>query len=455
MSYVSDSKMKNKIHTALIFSVCCLALVLGTNYQDTKVPPTENLVYRINAHIFNNAPKPPSSTPMSRLNSISFIAMHDVINSIHKLYRPIYTTLEVKGRNKRANVRAAILGAFNTTRALGIRKLPNNYKADQLLFNDTDSAPYLSALETFVQTELSLINDTPENIQRGIALGVQAAHQTLAVRENDGYKVAAPIQDYPCGTVDQWCSWTETTKPVDARGAGYPNWGNVRPFSFSSASEYTVPPPPANGSFLFEASLNITKMFGQRGTPLAAPGFLNEVHTWSLGAGGEIGSRIVDSLIRTTNLQLSDYETVALFGRLYIGNCDALIVNLYNKFKYNAWRPRQAIQMFHDATWEPFLTTPLNQEYPCGHCQGTAGALYPVQIALGFDEFPNGTPVQLVMPNQRASPSFTSFSEVLDHVNRARLYGGMHFEFSIQTGSNYGQRIAKKVFETLFVKIQN
>jgi len=445
-------------HLFKVLLLLCLATVVPSALADRPyTPPTyavsDNLAVRINRHIFDNAPKPPSSTPMSRCNSISFVAMNDAINSIHAVNENALVAVPVRGRDKTASVRAAMLGAFQRSRAECMKRLPNNYKANVLLFTDADLEPYQTALNSFVQTELSALRavESDRDVDAGLAIGQRVADLVLAARENDGYKVPAPVQDHVCGVEGQWCSWTETNKPADARGAGYPNWGGVKPFSFAHPSEFTVPAPPKVGDMLFDYSRNQTRAFGAINSQMVSQQMRDETHAWSLGAGGELGARIVDSLFVAADLRMSDFEAVAVLGRLYIGNCDALIANLYNKYKYNAWRPYQVIrQTTDDTNWLPYLTTPVNQEYPCGHCMGTAGALTPVMESLGFDIFPTTGVVSLVSPGQRASPSFKSFTEVFHHVNTARVLGGMHFYYSTEKGSEYGTAIGKHVAATMF-----
>lgn len=437
-----------------LVAVSALSAVLAAKPPaPAVVSAADNLVLRINAHIFNNAPKPPASTPMSRVNSLSFIAMHDAINSINDIYQPVYPIAKLRGAEKKANVRAAYLSAFNTTRLIGMQRLPNNYKANILLFTAADIQPYVTALETFVATELAAIRtqDTAANVEAGLAVGKRAAERIMELRENDGYKVPAPIQDAECGVQGQWCSWTTKHLPADARGAGYPNWGNVQPFSHDEAAVFTVPPPPKAGSSIFEGSLNNTYLFGAKGSQVTSADWAKEAHIWSLGAGGELGARFVSDVFYTGNIAQTEFDTVALFGRLYVGNCDALINNLYNKYKYNSWRPYQAIRQEHDAAWLPALNTPVNQEYPCGHCEGTAGALTAVSLFLGYDEFPFEA-VPFKVPGQQIQPSFRAFSEIIEHVNRARVYGGMHFPFSVAMGSRYGTQISTHVHQTMFLK---
>ena len=110
-------------------AVSALSAVMASKpAAPSVVSAADNIVLRINAHIFNNAPKPPASTPMSRVNSLSFIAMHDAINSINDIYQPVYPIEKLRGAEKKANVRAAFLSAFNTTRLIGMQRLPNNYR---------------------------------------------------------------------------------------------------------------------------------------------------------------------------------------------------------------------------------------------------------------------------------------------------------------------------------------
>jgi hypothetical protein len=448
----------------LKLAVLALVLAVASAGRLPNAPTfaaADNLVVRINAHVFSNAPKPPASTPMSRVNSISFLAMHEAINSIQAYYKTHYGGVHVTGNKAAISIEAAILGAFNTTRFYGMAHLPDSYFANQILFDAATLAPYNNALLSFVDAELATLraNGVDESaIQAGLSVGNRAGDLLNDAREDDGYKVPAPIQDGPCGIEGQWCSWAEDqTNP--RRGAGYPNWGGVRPFSFETAGDFTVPPPYAPTQHLFRASLNSTRIYGDiNAGAYVDASFRKEVQVWGMGAGGELGARIVDSMFQRGGdlMTMSLFDSVALFGRLYVGNCDALINNLYNKYKYNAWRPYQAIrQLGYDANWTPFMKTPTNQEYPCGHCEGTAGAIVGVQLTLepvfGSDKFPFGT-AALTVPNAPAVPQFASFSDIYQSVNAARRFGGMHFDFSIQQGSMYGTRIATHLFNTMFQK---
>ena len=89
-------------------------------------------------------------------------------------------------------------------------------------------------------------------IDAGAALGTQAAHAIIALRQNDGSALPEP-------------RWFSATPPGDYFPIGYPdvqpgiwqidpisklgvalggNWAKVKPFVMTSADQFRAPPPP-------------------------------------------------------------------------------------------------------------------------------------------------------------------------------------------------------------------
>ena len=113
-----------------------------------------------------------------------------------------------------------------------------------------------------------------------------------------------------------------------------------------------------------------------------------------------------------------------------------------------------------DLNWLPLATTPNHPEYPAAHGCVTGAvtsivadyfgtkkltlhvtATYPIPAALG-----GGTVT--------STRTFDSTDALLNEVQVARIYGGMHFQHSILQGTVLGQKVASQLVRNYFTPLK-
>jgi hypothetical protein len=119
-------------------------------------------------------------------------------------------------------------------------------------------------------------------------------------------------------------------------------------------------------------------------------------------------------------------------------------IAIYNaKYEYLFWRPVTAIRdgsIDPDPSWTPLFNTPLHPEYPSGH-GGYAGAAQEVLTAFLGPNAPG--PVSATSPTDPGSThSYSDWSSITQEVINARVWEGIHFLFSDDTGAQVGKQVA-------------
>ncbi len=121
-------------------------------------------------------------------------------------------------------------------------------------------------------------------------------------------------------------------------------------------------------------------------------------------------------------------------------------IAIYNaKFRYVFWRPVTAIRdgspgVTADPTWTPLFTTPPYPEYPSGH-GGYAGAAQQVLTAFVGPFAP--VPISVTSPTDPGSTHvYTNWAQITQEVINARVWEGIHFRFSDNTGARQGAEVA-------------
>jgi PAP2 superfamily len=126
---------------------------------------------------------------------------------------------------------------------------------------------------------------------------------------------------------------------------------------------------------------------------------------------------------------------------------DAAISVFETKYFYNYWRPVTAIRAGDtdnnrktdpDPNWLPLIPTPPFPSYPSGHASFGGGARAVLERLFGED----GHSITLVNP---AIPDvvlrYTSWEQITDDIDDARIYGGVHYRFDQEAAARQGRRI--------------
>jgi hypothetical protein len=126
---------------------------------------------------------------------------------------------------------------------------------------------------------------------------------------------------------------------------------------------------------------------------------------------------------------------------------DGAVAVMETKYEYAFWRPETAIRAADvdgnrwtegDAGFMPFITTPCFPSYGSAHAAASYAARVVAESVLGDDE------TEMVLSNA-AVPGvvleYTSFEEITEDIDDARVYGGIHFRFDQRAGARQGRKI--------------
>ncbi len=285
----------------------------------------------------------------------------------------------------------------------------------------------------------------------GIAAGQQAAAAILELRADDGRNAGTPW-DPPAPGPGIW----EPTPP-GYLPASAPWVRAVTPWTMASPSQFRAPPPPGLESDLWIQDYNETKAYG---------GAVSSVRTpEQTDLGQFIGGAGVNPMVQwhttwrsiASDQRLSILETARLFAMLSTAASDALIACWDSKYTYAFWRPVTAIRagggnpnLDADQGWIGLATTPNHPEYPAAHGCLSGSVVTVFQAYFGTDEL-NFTMTSAAAGLMHPVREYRRFSDALEDILNARIYGGMHYRNSTEHGAELGGRIGNQVVENFFL----
>ncbi len=147
---------------------------------------------------------------------------------------------------------------------------------------------------------------------------------------------------------------------------------------------------------------------------------------------------------------LSLENNARFFALLTTASADAIIACFDSKYFYNFWRPVTAIRAGDtdgnpdtapDPTWIGSVVTPNHPEYPAAHGCFSGAITETLNYFFGTDSF-DFTIDSNVSGLMNPVRSYTSFSQALEEVLNARIYGGMHYRNSTRKGAIIGKQVS-------------
>jgi len=357
--------------------------------------------------------------PASRALAIAHIAAYEAVNTLSKTHEPYRAALPV---NLPASPDAAAASAFHLALVL-------LFPAEK------------AALDAAYEQSLAAIPDDPARAN-GIQLGEASAVAIFTARIADG---SATTSTYPGSTGPG--KWRPT--PSLFQAALEPGWRFVVPFALSKPEQFRPPPPPAVDSAAFATAYLETQSVGKSDSSSRTAEQTNIANFWKQPTHVPVNA-IARSVSKVRNLTLD--QNVRLFALLNITIADTRIAVWDAKYEYGYWRPVTAINTttdygnadaVPDSTWTPLLETPNHPEYPSGHSTTGGGGLRALGTFFGSDE------VSFAVGSDSApgvTRGFDRFSDAEQENANSRIYGGIHFRFSNETGIAVGHQIADYVF---------
>ncbi|GID96363.1 vanadium-dependent haloperoxidase [Amorphoplanes digitatis] len=277
----------------------------------------------------------------------------------------------------------------------------------------------------------------------GIAVGGAAATAMIAARENDGADRAAT---WTVGTEPgQW----RPTPPAFAQDGA--QVADIRPFVIPRADLFGTAGPPALGSAAYARDLNEVKALGPA-TGSARTQDQTEAAIWWHDRR-QTEWEIKRQLAQTR--RLSPLQTARMFAMTDVTRADSTIACFHQKRTWNFWRPVTAVRLADtdgnpattaDPAWTPLLITPPFPDHTSGHSCSTATIMYALRQFFGRDD----VPFSAYSTDSGTTRHFDSFSQALDEVVEARIWGGVHFRTADEQGTRLGTQVARYVLAREF-----
>ncbi|MEM6274880.1 MAG: vanadium-dependent haloperoxidase [Myxococcota bacterium] len=297
-------------------------------------------------------------------------------------------------------------------------------------------------LQTRFDLDLRALRFLPDDfIQAGVRWGSEVGERAVEARIDDG---SSPVELLPGG---------------DAPGQFRADFGSAQfrsltPFGIADPLRYRGDGPPALESEAYAEALNEVQDLGDG--RIDDPEKLATVRFWagSSGSARPPGEwfKIAATVTRSSQLNVSISSTAQLFALLGVAMGDATIVAWDNKFLYRFWRPATAIQSAstdgNDATVEDFEWTPRNgsigssPEYTSGQSTFAGAGSTILAGFFGRDSIRFSFEGDGAIDGPRR---YDSFSASAEEAGRARIFAGIHFEFSNQDGQEAGRLLASEI----------
>ncbi|HEX5618793.1 MAG TPA: vanadium-dependent haloperoxidase [Solirubrobacteraceae bacterium] len=356
-------------------------------------------------------------------------AMYDAVNAIDHRYEPY---LDVpRARRHASKDAAAATAAFRVLAAL---------YPDQLA---TLQARYDASLDAIADGRAK---------RRGIAAGEAAAAAMLVARANDGRLPAGTPYPFPLGTTPG--AW-RVSPPLTAVD---PAWwvGNVKPFMIGRGDRFRTAGPNPLMSKAYARDLNEVKTIGAFDSPLRTADQTTAAIFWQ-AQPLLLYSGVMRDL--SARFRLSTADNARLFGMVTLAAADGAISCWNDKYYWRFWRPIDAIRLADtdgnprtdaDPAWRPLfdpatpstppLVTPNFPDHPSGHSCVSSSVVHALQSYFGTDRIA----FDVSSPRFPGQPRhFRRFSDLLDELVDARVWGGIHFRTADEQGAGIGRNVAR------------
>lgn len=318
-----------------------------------------------------------------------------------------------------------------------------------------------AALNSRLASSLSSVADGAAKTS-GIALGTMIGQSIVQKRASDGYNNVVPYQPNPAA--GHW-----QPDPINpTQQAWGPSWGQVTPFSLTSATPIAPPPPPALTSQQYADAFNEVKSLGAINSTTRTAEQTQIGNFWAydrVGLGTPL--RLYNEVLQSIAVQRGNTvdQNAELFAKASVAMADAGVVTWASKFEYDLWRPvtgiRQAdmdgnLLTIADPNWVPLGApggtnsnfTPAFPSYLSGHATFGGAVFETLKEFYGSDAM-NFTIISEELPGVQRS--FTTFSQAMAENGRSRVYLGIHWNFDDLQGQLTGQEVARYVTSRPFI----
>ncbi len=298
-----------------------------------------------------------------------------------------------------------------------------------------------SAIDATWRAALAAIADGPAK-DAGIAAGERAAQAVLAARADDGATAADGYRPHTtAGT------YVPTATPAVSQ------WPQRKPWLMTHAAQFRPGPPPALDSATWARDYAEVQALGARHSTQRSAEQTEIARFWEYSLPA-----IYHGVLRS--VALAPGRDARRNARLYAAAAqamdDAMIGVFDAKYRYHFWRPVTAIRngdadghdaTVRDAAWVPLIDNPMHPEYPSAHSILAAAVGTVLDAETGRGPLPV---LSTTSPTaQGATRRWTHVEDFIREVADARVWEGVHFRFSTETGVAMGRQIGRLAAERL------
>ena len=284
--------------------------------------------------------------------------------------------------------------------------------------------------------------------QRSVAFGDSIAKVILVRAKKDGYFQSRGKAKY-LGSNDPG-KWRPT--PPDYLDGIEWCWNTMKPMIMDSASQFIPPRPPlfsTDTSSVFFKSVKevykINKNLTVEQTNIARYWDDNPLvimHSGHMMFGNKKitpgGHWMGICAIASKQSGADAVKTARAYALTSIALYDAFISCWDEKYRSGYIRPVTIINETFDNEWQPLLQTPPFPEYTSGHSTITASAATVLTNLFGENFAFQDTSDLRYIGMQR---HFSSFNEAAAEASISRVYGGIHYRFSVDIGAAQGKKL--------------
>jgi PAP2 superfamily len=371
-----------------------------------------------------------NSVRASRVYVLMHAAIFDAVNGIKPHYTPYHVDLDgPQGASTRA---AAIQAAYVVLVSL--------FPSQKSTF-DAERAASLASLADDADDD----SGDEMNITRGLDWGELVANDILIWRSTDGFSRVLPPVTGGLGPGH----WRPT--PPQFLPMANLQVATMTPYVMDSPSQFRPAGPPALTSERYTDAFNEVKALG-RATGSSRTDEQTLIAQYWAGNTSVSWNRVCNALVLERELPLN--VTARLYAVMNLALADSTIAGWDSKLFFidRNWRPITAIVLADtdgnpnttaDPAWTPLLTTPAHPEYVSAHAIFSAGA-----SGVLADFFGDSTSFSLESVSLPGTVrTYTSFSSALAEAKLSRIYGGIHFRFSVDDGAATGAKVAEFVLD--------
>jgi hypothetical protein len=303
------------------------------------------------------------------------------------------------------------------------------------------------AIESKFQDSLSQIGGG-RRVLEGIAVGVRAAQEILAVRANDGSGVTPPVFTPQPGPGEYQLTPPAFAQPV------FTHWAGVQPFVLRRADQFRPAPPPAVSSARYADDFADVKSLGELNSTTRSAEQTDIGKFWGAAPVQNVWNQIAQMAGMAFGNSLA--QNARMFAMLDTSLADGVIALYDAKYAYHRWRPVTAVRAADtdgnpstagDGNWTPLATTALDPSYPGAHAEISQAAAAALSGFFGTDRF-DFTLTNPSLPGVQRT--FGSFSQAADEASVSRIYAGQHFRYDEEAGQALGDEVADFVVARAF-----